>query len=98
MLTINLGLDNEALYDGCQVQEVGGRLTLITPVAEAVNIVGRNAQDIVDGTPTEERDRVVLTGPMAVWAYLVVFHVVVHRFGEVWYDDGRGNKVLIAKH
>lgn len=19
-------------------------------------------------------------------------------FGEVWYDDGRGNKVLIAKH
>lgn len=96
MLTISLGLGNAALYGGYQVEEVGGRLTLTTPVAEAVTIVGRNAQRLADEVAGQ--DRVVLTGPMAVWAYLVVFHTIVHRVGEVWYDDGRGNKVLIAKH
>lgn len=95
---IDLGLGNTQLYAGCKIGEVGGRQTLLTPPAEAANIIGRNAQAIVDATPTEERGKVTLTGPMAVWAYLVVFHIVVHRFGEVWYDDGRGGSVLIAKH
>jgi len=95
---IDLSLKNKVLYVGCAITEVGGRLTLTTPPAEAANIVGRNVQAIVDATPPAERDAVTLTGPMAVWAYLVVFHVVVHRFGKVWYDDGRGNVVLIAQH
>jgi hypothetical protein len=96
MLKIDIGLTNSNLYNGCDIEEVGGRPTLLTPVGEAVNVVGRNATRLVDATT--ERDQVVLTGAMAVWAYLVVFHIVVHRFGEVWYDDGRGNRVLIAKH
>ncbi len=98
MANINLGLDNKELYEGCEIGEVGGRTTLLTSPTEASNIVGRNAQKIVDATPAEDRGEIVLTGPMAVWAYLIVFHVVVHKFGEVWYDDGRGNKVLVAKH
>jgi hypothetical protein len=98
VITINLGLNNAELYDGCTVEEVGGRLTLTTPAAEAANILGRNVQRMVEALPAEERDTVTLTGPMAVWAYLVAFHIVVHRFGEVWYDDGRGNRVRIAKH
>jgi len=98
MLTLNLGLDNEKLYAGCDITEVGGRLTLATPAAEAANVVGRNAQALVDATHTYDRRVVTLTGAMAVWAYLVVFHVVLHQFGEVWYDDGKGNRVLIAKH
>lgn len=96
MTTINLGLDNTQLYDGCQINEVGGRLTLETPPAEAANIIGRNAHKLVEAA--EDRTACTLTGAMAVWAYLVVFHVVAHRFGEVYYDDGRGNVVLIARH
>jgi hypothetical protein len=75
---------------------VAGRLTLVTPVEEAVNIVGRNIKEIVD--TTEDREEIVLTGPMAVWAYLVVFHAVVHSFKKMYYSDGKGSKVLIAMH
>ena len=90
---IDLSLKNEALYDGCEVEEVAGRLNLVTKVDEAVNIVGRNvAQMDLRG------DEIILTGAMAVWAYLVVFHAVVHTFSKVWYDDGRNERVLIAAH
>jgi len=98
MITINLSLKNEVLYNGCEISEVGGRLTLITNPAEASNIVGRNAMVIIDNTMVNQRDEVVLTGPMAVWAYLVVFHQVVHKFNKVVYDDGRGGRVLVAQH
>jgi len=98
MAKIFLGLKNGKLYKGCEIGEVGGRTTLLTAPAEASNLIGENAQKIVDSVPSEERAEITLTGPMAVWAYLVVFHVVLHQFGEVWYDDGRGNRVLIAKH
>ena len=93
---INLGLKNTDLYAGCEIEEVAGRLNLTTPVDQAVNIVGRNVSAIVEAA--SDRSEVVLTGPMAVWAYLVVFHAVVHAFARVYYDDGRGNKVLVAAH
>ena len=95
-LTINLALTNSSLYAGCAIEEVAGRLNLTTPVEEAVNIVGRNIAAIV--AETDDRIEVILTGPMAVWSYLVVFHAVVHAFARVYYDDGRGNKVLVAAH
>lgn len=97
MITINLGLDNNLLYDGCVIEEVAGRKNLVTPVSEAVNIVGRHINDYVKTIATDSRDKVILTGPMAVWAYIVVFHAVVHVFKEVWYNDGK-NSVLVAKH
>ena len=96
MMTINLALTNAELYNGCTVEEVAGRLNLTTPVEEAVSIVGRNIATIV--AEAEDRSEVVLTGPMAVWSYLVVFHAVVHAFAHVYYDDGRGNRVLVAAH
>lgn len=95
---IDLGLGNTALYAGCQVEEVAGRKNLVTPVAEAVEIVGKNIAAIVAAVPQTDRREVVLTGPMAVWAYLVVFHAVVHAFAHVTYDDGKGNYVLVAAH
>ena len=95
-MTINLALSNNHLYNGCTVEEVAGRLNLTTPVEQAVNIVGRNIATIV--AEAEDRSEVVLTGPMAVWSYLVVFHAVVHAFARVYYDDGRGNRVLVAAH
>lgn len=95
MYIINLGLNNEVLYANCEIEEVAGRLNLKTPVDEAVNIVGRNINKLINDV--DERE-VTLTGPMAVWSYLVVFHAVVHRFSKVYYDDGRGNCVLVAAH
>ncbi|MFN9116290.1 MAG: hypothetical protein ACK5XN_40120 [Bacteroidota bacterium] len=96
MTTIDLSLANEALYKGCEMTITAGRNVLITPISEAVHLVGKNAADIVaaDG----RRDEVMLTGAMAVWAYMIVFHEVVHRYRRVWYNDGRNEPVLIAAH
>jgi hypothetical protein len=96
MVVIDMALTNKDLYEAMEIEEVAGRLNLKTPVAEAVNIVGRNAANIVKNT--SDRTEVTLTGPMAVWSYLVVFHAVVHSFDKVWYDDGRNGKVLMAAH
>ncbi|MFA6097020.1 MAG: hypothetical protein WC788_05325 [Candidatus Paceibacterota bacterium] len=96
MEKINLGLENKALYEGCQIIEVGGRLTLTTPVAQATNIVGRNVAKIV--ATIEDKREVTLTGAMAVWSYLIVFHQIVHKVDKVYYDDGRTGPVLIAQH
>lgn len=93
---INLSLQNSDLYEGCSVEEVAGRANLTTPVSEAVNIVGKNIAKIV--AADTDRDVVVLTGPMAVWSYLVVFHAVVHSYRRVYYDDGRTGEVLVAAH
>lgn len=97
-MKIDMSLANAALYAGCEIEEVGGRHNLKTPAAEAVNIVGRNFAKIVGETPAADRTEVTLTGPMAVWAYLVVFHGAVHAFSKVYYDDGRTGPVLIAAH
>ena len=84
---------------GCEVQEVAGILHLETTVSDAVQIVGRNAHRLVEEMVTDGFDEITLTGAMAIWAYLIVFHTVVHRFRRVYYDDGRPNgKVLIAAH
>lgn len=94
MQTLDVSLKNTALYSGCKITEVAGRLNLTTPMADAINIVGRNvnAMDF-------HGDEITLTGAMAIPIYLVVFHAVVHRFTKVWYDDGRGGQpVLIAQH
>ena len=98
-MKINLGLDNTWLYQNCRIEEVAGRKNLVTPVKDAINTMGRNITDrFVYANPREEREEVTLTGPMAVWAYMVVFHAVVHRFKRVYYDDGKGVPVLIAAH
>mgnify|MGYP006440786773 CR=1 FL=1 len=90
-MVIDLSLKS-SLYEGCQIEEVAGRLNLTTPVAEAINIVGRNVNSM-----EIDPEKVELTGPMAVWSYLVVFHAIVHQTREVWYNDGRGC-YLVAKH
>ena len=97
-MKIDLSLKNKILYEGCEIKEIGGRLTLITSPNEAVNIVGRNITRLIDELPHNAREKVILTGPMAVWSYLVVFHCVVHRFSKVYYEDGRNPPVLIAQH
>ena len=96
MFTINLSLTNDELYAGCEIEEVAGRLNLTTAPSEAVNIIGKNIAEMV--AAQEDRSVVVLTGPMAVWSYLVVFHAVVHSFARVMYNDGRGTELVLAAH
>ena len=92
-MIIDLSLKNKELYAGCNIEEVAGRLNLVTPVSEAVNKVGRVANALAI-----DPEEVILTGAMAVWAYMVVFHTVVHKTKKVYYDDGRNGVVLIAAH
>lgn len=97
--TLDLSLRNESLYAGCEINEVAGRLSLMTPASQAVQIVGRNAQPLIDELVAAGVQEITLTGAMAIWAYLVVFHSLVHRFRRVYYDDGKATgKVLIAAH
>jgi hypothetical protein len=95
-MKLNLGLDNNTLYNGCEIIEVGGRKTLVTDVQLATNIIGRNTQELIESE--SNRDEIVLTGAMAVWAYLIIFHIVVHKFKKVYYDDGRSGQILISQH
>ena len=98
MLTIDLSLKNDALYKGCAIEEVAGRLNLITPAEEAKNVIGRNINEIVESMTRADRKEVLLTGPMAIWSYLIVFHVIVHAFTRVYYSDGRSEPLLVAAH
>lgn len=52
-LTIDLSLRNQKLYAGCEVEEVAGRLNLVTPVADAINIVGRNIHEMIAEVPAD---------------------------------------------
>ena len=93
---ISLFLSNTELFVGCNIEKAAGKLVLTTPPSEATEIIGVNAQRLVDAMPS--RDEIVLTGTMAIWAYLVVFHVVLHQFRRVYYEDGMKNRILIAAH
>lgn len=92
-MKLDVSLNNADLYKGCEIEEVAGRKNLTTPIKDAVNIVGKNIADM-----NLSGKEITLTGAMAVWSYLVVFHAVVHKFNKVYYDDGRNGKVLIAAH
>ena len=97
--SLSLALTNTELYAGCQLTEVAGKLALITPAVDATNLIGRNAQRLVDELVAAGVEEITLTGAMAIWAYLVVFHIAVHRFRRVYYDDGKaGDRILIAAH
>ena len=97
-MKIDLSLTNMELYEDCQIQQVGGRLNLVVNELLTPNLVGRNLMKIVAKVPPDERQEVELTGPTAVWVYLIAFHGVVHEFKKVWYNDGKGMRILIAAH
>jgi hypothetical protein len=43
-------------------------------------------------------EEVILTGSMAIWAYLAVFHFLHGRTRRIYYEDGRGDRFLVAAH
>jgi hypothetical protein len=44
-----------------------------------------------------DRREIILGGPMAAWAYLVVFDVVSKIFDSVYYSDKSGMLLLITR-
>jgi hypothetical protein len=97
-LDLTIGADNP-LYAGCEIEEAPNGYRLKQYPAEIANVVGHNAEAIVRRLVADGVERITLTGRSAIWAYLVVFHNVVHRFREVYYDDGKPNgAVRIAAH
>jgi hypothetical protein len=95
---LDMSLRNDDLYRNCDIEEVGGRKNLLTPPDVAGNIIGRNVHEILESIPRRDREICILTGPMAIWAYLIVFHAVVHSFVRVYYFDGRNDPVLLSAH
>ncbi|MDD5456745.1 MAG: hypothetical protein PHV30_06910 [Candidatus Margulisbacteria bacterium] len=93
-MLLSLSLNNSKLYAGIQIYETGGKLS-IDLTEEALNKIGENVEAIIK----EEKDRteITLTGAAPIPVYLVVFHIVVHRFKKVYYDNEMYN-LLIARH
>jgi hypothetical protein len=92
-LILDLSLANAALYCGLEAQELAGKATLLTPPEEAIPVISRNLAAL-----EIDRDEVVLTGAMSIWAYLVVFHFLHGKTRRIYYQDGRGKRLLIAAH
>lgn len=98
--TLDLSIKAEnPLYRGCELEEVAGRMRIKDSPRESANIVGRNAESLLSQLMDAGVAELTLTGSSAIWVYLIVFHSAVHRFREVYYDDGKPNgRVRIAAH
>lgn len=93
VMTLDLSLHHEALYSGLDVAREAGKLNLRTPPEAAIAAITANLDRIAI-----DPDEVILTGGMAIWAYLVVFHYLHGRTKRIYYQDGIGNRVLVAAH
>lgn len=98
-VVIDLSLENELLYTGCEIKMVDGRLQLMTLPADASRILEENIRNIVDAeiAMTGKQGVVTLRGDMAPWAYLVAFKVVVRRFAIICYEDGKNGIFVITR-
>ncbi len=93
MMILRLSLDNDALYRGLDIVVDAGKRNLRTSAAEAIPVMVANLEQM-----DVDRDEVVLTGGMAIWAYLVVFHALHGRTRRIVYEDGRGERIVVAAH
>jgi hypothetical protein len=93
MMILDLSLDNAVLYSGLDVRVEAGKPNLRTPPDAAIAAMTANLERM-----KIDPDEVVLTGGMAIWAYLAVFHYLHGRTRRIYYADGVGNRVLVAAH
>ncbi|HEY6137624.1 MAG TPA: hypothetical protein VI670_07660 [Thermoanaerobaculia bacterium] len=92
-MILSLALDNETLYRGLDIATEAGRLNLRTAPEQAIATMIVNLQNM----PIDPEE-VILTGSMAIWAYLAVFHFLHGRTRRIYYEDGRGDRFLVAAH
>lgn len=92
-MVLDLSPTNQILYAGLRVETLAGKPTLVASPEEAIPVMLANLQKI----PIDPEE-VVLTGGMAIWAYLVVFHYLHGKTKRIYYEDGRGQRLLVAAH
>ena len=92
-MILDLSLSNKVLYARLTVGVLAGRPTLTTPPEEAILVLLANLVYL----PIDSEE-VVLIGGMAIWAYLVVFHALHGKTKRIYYEDGRGERILVAAH
>lgn len=92
-MILDISLGNSHLWTGCEIATMGGKLTLLSPPNQAIELLGRNLAALA-----VDPEEVTLTGGMAIWAYLVVFHFLHGRTRRIYYQDGRGDRFLVAAH
>ena len=92
-MILPLSLDNDAVYRGLDIAVDAGKMNLRNPPEEAITIMLANLA-AMEVDPEE----VVLTGSMAIWAYLAVFHALHGRTRRISYRDGVGRTILVAAH
>jgi hypothetical protein len=92
-MILNLSLTNKDIYCGLDIQNLAGKLTLATPPEQAISVIAANLSKI-----SIDPHEVILTGGMAIWAYLAVFHYLHGKTRRIYYNDGRGDKILVAAH
>jgi hypothetical protein len=93
-MILDLSLKNKELYKNIEIFKTGGKES-IDLSDEALNIIGENANNITK--KMTDRSEIVLTGPASIPVYLVVFHIIVHRFRKVIYDNEM-YRLNIARH
>lgn len=92
-MTLDLSLANETLWAGLPVERLAGKLTLVLAPAEALAVLGPRLEAL-EIDPAE----LVLTGAAPIWVYLAAFHAAHGRTRRIVYQDGRGERVLVAAH
>lgn len=92
-MTLDLSLANRELYAGLKVETLAGKATLLAEPGEAMRVMCENLERM-----QLDPDEVVLTGGMTIWAYLAAFHFLHGKTKRVYYEDGRGQRVLVAAH
>jgi hypothetical protein len=94
---LDVSLANDNLYEGLDRPVLAGKPTLTAAPEDAIAILFRNLVRM-ECAGLFDRDEIVLTGGMAIWAYLAIFHFLHGKTKRVYYQDGRGNKILVAAH
>ncbi|MBI5576802.1 MAG: hypothetical protein HY896_10630 [Deltaproteobacteria bacterium] len=92
-MILDLSLGNADLYRGLKIENLAGKLTLLDHPEKAISVIASNLKGM-----EIDNNEVVLTGGMAIWVYLVVFHFLHGRTKRIYYEDGRGNRILVAAH
>lgn len=95
---LDLSVGKTEVYNGLEINQVTGFWHIENqPNEETTNIIGKNIGHIID--KISKKDGIILTGRAPVWVYLIAFHLVVHRFKTVLYDDGGKHPVVrVAAH
>ena len=90
MTTLDMSLDNAALYGGCVVTKKGGRNHLETESLVALSTVQQNAHLIFAQLKVSGETSIAITGAMTIWSYAAVSLIANLYFDEIFLIDKKG--------